>query len=124
MTTSARIARRLCFSSYAVLGAQQALDAWLGGAPWIVWLAIILPLLLFLPGMLRDRARSFIWLCFVSLLYFMRLVLDLFEAPASPLYWTGMLAVVCLFCSAMFYVRWRAQSLRAAAATHFLESKP
>ncbi len=114
MNSRTRLARGLCFASYAILCVQQALAAWVAAAPWIIWLAVLLPLLVFLPGLLRDRPRSFIWLCFVSLLYFMRLVVNLFEQPASPLYWTGMLAVTGLFCSAMLYVRWRAQGLRAA----------
>lgn len=93
---------------------QQLLDAWLSGVPWIIWLGKLLPLLLFLPGMLRDRLRSFIWLCFVSLLYFIALVERVFAVPGGPLGWLGLAAVCVLFCAGMLYVRWRAQSLRQA----------
>ena len=116
-----RYVRSACFCSYALLLAQQVYDLWLGGAPWVVWLALLLPLLLFLPGILRDRPRSFIWLCFVSLLYFMRLVVDLFASPACVSCWVGMFAVVVLFCSAMFYVRWRAQEWRASTPKEKLQ---
>ncbi len=83
-------------------------------APWVVWVGLLAPLLLFLPGLLRDNLRSYIWLCFVSLLYFMRLVVALFADAGDVLAIVGMVAVVSLFCSAMFYVRWRARELRGA----------
>ena len=73
-----------------------------------------LPLVIFLPGMLKDNLRSFIWLCFVCLGYFMILVQRLFAQPGSLLAITGMAAVVVLFTAAMFYVRWRARELRAS----------
>ena len=108
--------RALCWLSYGVLFLQQVAEVWMGQAPWIIWLAVLLPLLIFLPGLLQDNLRSFIWLCFVCLLYFMRLVVSLFENPADLLSIVGMVAVVLLFCSSMMYVRWRARELRQAAA--------
>ncbi len=107
--------RVVCWCSYAVLLVQQVAEVWLGQAPWIIWLAVVLPLLIFLPGLLQDNLRSFIWLCFVCLLYFMRLVVDLFENPTNVFAIVGMVAVVLLFCSGMMYVRWRARELRQAA---------
>lgn len=107
---------RLVWASYAILLLTQVLDAWRGGAPWIIWLAVLLPLLIFLPGMLRDNLRSFIWLCFVLLLYFMRLVVALFERPTDPLAIVGMVSVVVLFNAAMLYVRWKARALRGPGA--------
>lgn len=109
--TRTEITRKICWLSFCVLLFQQTADMFLGQAPWIVWLAILLPLVVFIPGMLRDNLRSFIWVCFVSLMYFMRLVLRLFEDPADPLAIAGMVAVVLLFNSAMMYVRWRSQEL-------------
>lgn len=116
MSSLADKTRVVCWFSYGVLLLQQVAEVWLGQAPWIIWLAVVLPLLIFLPGMLQDKLRSFIWLCFVSLLYFMRLVVSLFEDPGNPLAIAGMIAVVLLFCSGMMYVRWRARELRQAAA--------
>jgi uncharacterized membrane protein len=103
---------RVTWVAWAVLLLTQAGDAWARQAPWIVWLAVLLPLLIFLPGMLRDNLRSYLWLCFVALLYFMRLVVALFARPEDFLAITGMLAVVVMFLGAMFYVRWRARELR------------
>ncbi|MFO7551968.1 MAG: DUF2069 domain-containing protein [Haliea sp.] len=102
----------LTWLSWGLLLFQQVADLFQFQPPWIIWLGKLLPLLLFLPGMSRDRLRSFIWLCFVSLLYFITLVERLFATPQAVLPWLGMVAVVTLFCSAMFYVRWRARELQ------------
>lgn len=102
----------LIWLCWVLLLLQQTADALLTGLPWIIWLGKLLPLLLFLPGMLRDRLRSYIWLCFVCLLYFIALVERVFALPGQALAWLGLAAVVTLFCSAMFYVRWRARALR------------
>jgi uncharacterized membrane protein len=115
MTALTSRTRQLAWVAWGVLLVQQAADAWTRQAPWVVWLAFLLPLLIFLPGMVRDNLRSYIWLCFVSLLYFMRLVLALFARPGDPPTVIGMVAVVTLFISAMLYARWRARELRAAA---------
>ncbi len=106
----------LTWFSWGLLLAQQLGDVLEFQPPWVIWVGKLLPLVLFLPGMLRDRLRSFIWLCFVSLLYFITLVERLFATPQAALPWLGMVAVVTLFCSAMFYVRWRARELQSAAA--------
>jgi len=74
--------------------------------PWIF-------VLIFLPGMLKDNLRSYIWLCFVCLGYFMILVQRIFAQPDSLLVVIGLVAVVILFTAAMLYVRWRARELRA-----------
>ena len=103
----------LTWLSWAVLLLQQLADVWVLQAPWIIWLGKLLPLLIFLPGMLKDNLRSYIWLCFVCLLYFMALVERLFALPGSWPDIIGIVAVVVLFTAAMFYVRWRAQELRA-----------
>lgn len=111
------LAYLLLWAGWVILLAQQLADAWWQQPPWIIWLGKLLPLLIFLPGMLRDRLRSYIWLCFVCLLYFMALVERLFAAPGSPLAITGTAAVVTLFVAAMMYVRWRARELRTANVT-------
>ena len=103
----------LTWLSWSVLLLQHAVDAWVHQAFWFIWAIKLVPLLIFLPGMLKDNLRSFIWLCFVCLGYFIILVQRLFAQPDSLLVITGMVAVVVLFTAAMFYVRWRARELRA-----------
>ncbi len=113
---------RLTWLSWGALIGQTIGSLALTQPPWIIWLGSLLPLLLFVHGMLHDRLRSFIWLCFVSLLYFIALVERLFATPWAPLPWVGMLAVVLLFCSAMLYVRARAREWQAAAPVPSPES--
>jgi len=108
----ARAAWATWFCYWALL-LLQALDAWLRGAPWFIWVFKLMPLLLFLPGMLRDNLRSYIWLCFVCLGYFLILVQRIFAQPDSLLVIGALAAVVVLFVAAMLYVRWRARELRA-----------
>lgn len=103
----------LTWAAWSVLLLQQTTDAWVHQAPWFIWVVKLLPLMIFLPGMMKDNLRSFIWLCFVCLGYFTILVQRLFAQPGSLLPITGMVAVVVLFTAAMFYVRWRARELRA-----------
>ncbi len=104
--------RRLVFASLGLALLAEVLVSLNDGAPWIIWLLRLVPLLLFIPGMLADRLRSYIWLCFVCLLYFMTAVLRIFALPQDPVTITGLVAIVTLFISAMLYVRWRAQQLR------------
>jgi len=111
-------ARLLTWLSWAVLLLQQVADAWLHHAPWVIWAGKLLPLLIFLPGMYRDNLRSYIWLCFVCLLYFIAQVERLFAQPGSALAITGTVAVVVLFIAAMLYVRWRARELSAIDKRH------
>ena len=114
-TGSAAWLRAACWGFWLLLLLQQAREVVVRDAPWIIWVAYLLPLLIFLPGMLRDRLRSYIWLCFVVLLYFIRLVERLFVDPTSLASIAGMVAVVGLFTCALFYVRQRGPQLRAAA---------
>lgn len=107
-------AARATWLGYGALLAQQGADAWQTGAPWFIWLVKLLPLLVFLPGMLRDNLRTFIWVCFVCCGYFLVLVQRVFAQPDSLLVISGLVAVVVLFVAAMLYVRWRARELRTA----------
>ncbi len=101
----------LCWFSYGLLIGQQLVDALLRDAPWVVFAVKLLPLLIFLPGMLRDQLRSYVWLCFVSLLYFIVLVERVFAEPAGLAGWIGLGSVVLLFSAAMLYVRWRGREV-------------
>ena len=109
-------AHALTWLGWVLLLTTQIVDAWAHHLPWIIWLGKILPLLIFLPGMLKDNLRSYIWLCFISLLYFIALVERLVAQPDNILAILGMLAVVTLFIAAMFFVRWRARELKALAS--------
>ena len=113
MVDRVELTARLTWWSYGCLLAVLVTESLVQQAPWIAWLVRLLPLLVFLPGMRSDNLRSFIWLCFVCLLYFTGRVLQIFAQPTDILSWLGMASVVTLFTAAMLYVRWRARALQA-----------
>ena len=106
----------LTWLAWAVLLLTQIMDVWVHHMPVIILLGKLVPLLIFLPGMVRENLRSYVWLCFVSLLYFISLEERLFAQPGSFLAIAGMLAVVSLFISSMLFVRWRARELKSSPA--------
>jgi uncharacterized membrane protein len=81
----------------------------------VVWCALSLPLLIFLPGLWRASPRSYAWLSFVSLLYFAQAVTALFVAQQRLLDQLNLVASVALFICTLLFVRWRARVDRAAA---------
>lgn len=66
-------------------------------ASLVIWLIQIIPLLLFVAGLHRARLRTFAWLCFVVLLYFMHGVLVAFQPQRL---WLGLIEVT--LCSLLF----------------------
>lgn len=103
---------RLLWFSAGLLLACEVMDASGRAAPLPIWVIKLAPLLVVLPGVLRDRLRAVVWLCFISLLYFVAAVQRVFAEPGSPRAVLELLAVVLLFSSAMLYVRYRARELR------------
>ena len=109
-------AHALTWLAWAVLLLTQIVDVWMHQIPAIILFGKLVPLFIFLPGMVRENLRSYVWLCFVSLLYFISLVERLFAQPDSLLATAGMIAVVSLFISSMLFVRWRARELKSSPA--------
>jgi uncharacterized membrane protein len=78
------------------------------GMPVIVGVIICLvqtaPLLIFLPGLRRRHLRTYAWLSFASMLYFIPAVLTAFT-PGVLLYglWLTLLCTV-LFCALVSYI--------------------
>ena len=115
LSTLSRYAWMATWASFIAMLLLQAVDAAMRGAPWIIWLVKLGPLLIFLPGMLRDNLRSYIWVSFVSLGYFILAVQRLFAQSDSYYAIGALVAIVVLFVASMLYVRWRARELRALA---------
>lgn len=68
------------------------------------WLIQIIPLMAFLPTLISNKLRSYQWLCFVILLYFIVGVLSIFTPEKL---FTGIVLTffcVLLFSSAIFYI--------------------
>ncbi len=99
------LARLSVLFSMAALMLILTLDNWLNEPLSITrWLVQLLPLLIFMPSLLGNNLRSFQWLCFLILLYFIYGVLNIFTP--DKLISGIMLTLFCvlLFCSAVFYI--------------------
>ena len=81
-----------------------------------VWVVASLPLLVFLPGLVRKSFRTYIWLCFVLLLYFLKMVLNLWHPLVSWVDWALVSVLVALYISAMLFARWQQAMLREQAS--------
>lgn len=114
----ARGARHLALASYAALLVALTLEVF-GIAALepqsraFLWAIFCLPLLVFLPGMLRGSWKTYLWLCFVLLVYFTVVVTNLFFPDADAFDWTELVLVCVLFVASMLFGRWRQRELQA-----------
>ncbi|MFV8781931.1 DUF2069 domain-containing protein [Microbulbifer sp. SA54] len=102
------LAKRLnwfCYIALLVLFAVWNLFLPGGSVQW--WLLQSFPLLLVLPGLLKGNQRSYLWLCFILLLYITAGIVDVMMPTRG---WQhGALAALSLtlFVSAMMTSRWQ-----------------
>jgi len=94
--------------------AQQIFSETRFGAPVQLLALQLIPLLIFLPGVARDNLRSFIWLSFVQLAYFVSAVLALFAQPSDLISIAGVILIVLLFTVTALYVRFRGREQRGS----------
>ncbi len=80
-----------------------------------VWVLNLLPLLIFLPALLKNSLRGLAWMSFVLMGYFLLAVLGAFVCP-SPWISVELAMIVSLFCATVMFIRWQARSLRAATS--------
>ena len=75
----------------------------------LMWLIKTLPLLLFLPAVFREQARSYQWLGFLSLLYFMDGILGIMVRVVQIQFiYSGLVTVffsLLLYCAVIIFVR-------------------
>jgi uncharacterized membrane protein len=101
------ISRIITHGSYWLLMLTLALHLWLQSAPWIIYVISLLPLMIFIPGMLADKLRTLIWLGFVILLYFYNGVQNMAVPEPLTLDIVELVLTILLFCAAMVYARIR-----------------
>ena len=87
-----------------------------GGPKYFLWLVQMVPLLIFLPGLLRDNPRVYIGLCFVLLLYFIKAVEGVFSPARDWLDYALLILTVTLFIVSMLASRELQRSIRAVNA--------
>ena len=82
---------------------------------FVVLTVLWLPLLLFLPALLQRNPRGHVWLCFVSLVYFMQGTTTFIVPGKAGLGALQAGLALGLFTAAMLYGRWRSMELRTAS---------
>ena len=105
-------ARLTTWLSYWVLIVSLIAGGLVSGTPAILLVFVVIPLLIFIPGMRRENHRTISMLCFTTLLYFTAIVANLFEPDRSFFDISAVIAVATLFTVSMMYSRW----LQRAAA--------
>jgi uncharacterized membrane protein len=66
----------------------------------------LIPLIIFIPGLLKMSARTHVWLCFVVLFYFTQSVVNVWLSKG---YWFDVLTcitTISLFIASMMYAHW------------------
>ncbi len=93
----------LCiFLWQALLESEHALEVTL-----VVLGAQLIPFLLVLPGVLKERWRSYAWMLLFLNLYFVVVTLRLFQQPGQISDWMQLLAFSIVFTAALLFVRWK-----------------
>lgn len=70
-----------------------------------LWLLQMIPLLIFIPALLRETHRTYSWLCFVALMYFVGII-PLLMSRWLWSDWLITLLVSVMFIAAMMTSRW------------------
>nr|WP_010133045.1 DUF2069 domain-containing protein [Microbulbifer agarilyticus] len=115
----ALVARKLAFArklNWVCYGGLLLLFAvwnlFLGGSlKW--WLLQTVPLLLVLPGLLKKRQRSYLWLCFILLLYITAGIVDVMMPTRGWQHGALTALSLILFVSSMMTSRWQVQLYNA-----------
>lgn len=101
-----RLGQGICNLSYLALLFTLTLNYLLSSDMKLMHLLVaILPLAIFIPALRKPHHRTYSWLCFVLLMYFLFLV-PLLMSYWSLMYWVLTLLVSTLFITAMMTSRW------------------
>ncbi len=76
-------------------------------APIILWLFKCLPLLIFIPGLIKGSHKTASWLSYVTMIYFVLAILLMFTAGSDIWGRLMPLTTLILFTAAMLYTRWK-----------------
>lgn len=98
--------KAIALGSYGLLLALLVLLYFINSHSSFLFLVVqLVPLLIFVPGLVRNTHRTYSWLCFVVLIYFVAII-PLVMGRGLWSDWLMTLLCVSLFCSAMMTSRW------------------
>lgn len=121
MSDKARLARRITLAALCAMVVVLSINI-LGIAQLaplsraVFWVICVVPLLLFLPGLLRGTWKSYAWMCFALMIYFQAFVTEAFRKPRDLLTLAQIACLLIAFVAAMIYVRLRRKELAGAGA--------
>lgn len=112
----ARLSARVMWYGYAALLLALTLNTVVvpscGRAPNpVIWMIFCIPLLAFLPAMVKHNVRACAWLCFILLFYFL-LSVNVAMTCVNPFTALEVCVIVVLFVSTMLYIRWYSRYLK------------
>ena len=106
LDTKLYYARRFTWYSYFLFLLSLWIGGVLGGTPMTLLGIVSLPLTLFLPGMARESYKSLAMLSFVTLMYFIPLVVNLTEPDYDGFDALSLVLICILFTASMLFSRW------------------
>ena len=106
-----RIGRQLTWGSLILFLLVLLLNGLQSALSWKLMIFTFIPLLILLPGLYVERYKTISMLCFVTLLYFIVTVNNLFSPNANVFDWLELVLLVVMFSAAMMFSRWKQYSL-------------
>jgi uncharacterized membrane protein len=101
-----RIGLLVCNTCYVALLVVFTLNYFINeNVRLATWLVTMLPLIIFIPGLLKPKHRTYSWMCFVLLMYFL-FIIPLLMSSWHWSYWIMTILVSTLFIAAMMTSRW------------------
>jgi uncharacterized membrane protein len=81
----------------------------------LYWALRSLPLLLFVPGLIKKSHKAASWLAYVIMLYFVFAITVLFTQGTELWGWLLLVMTLTVFITAMLFTRWQKAALRCHA---------
>ena len=97
--------KQLVRISYLLLVLVLGANLWQQNQPPVIYFIVLLPLLMFAPGLWVNNLRTYIWMGFVLLLYFASAVFGVTKSQPTTLVFAELVLTVVVFCTAMLYTR-------------------
>ena len=115
LPTKLKWARRATWCSFVLFLVSLLASGYRSGTPVSLLAIISVPLLLLLPGMIKENYKSLAMLSFVTLLYFIPLVVEVMAPQANPASGVSLALVCVLFVASMLFSRWKQYDLKQPA---------